>query len=95
MEGPDEAAGPINLGNPTEISIRVLAELVIDLTGSKSIVVTRPLPEDDPIQRCPEITRARKLLGWEPRVPLEEGLMKTITYFSGLLEGGLPISHKN
>ncbi len=81
MESPKDVTGPINLGNPVELSILELAESVIRLTGSKSELVFRPLPQDDPIQRQPDITRAREQLGWAPRVPLEEGLKATITYF--------------
>jgi dTDP-glucose 4,6-dehydratase len=72
---------PVNIGNPKEMTIRQLAEAIITLTGSRSRIVTRPLPEDDPRVRQPDITRARKLLGWEPKVPLEEGLGHTIAYF--------------
>jgi dTDP-glucose 4,6-dehydratase len=72
---------PVNIGNPKEMTIRQLAEAIIALTGSRSRIVTRPLPEDDPRVRQPDITRARKLLGWEPKVPLEEGLGHTIAYF--------------
>ncbi len=76
---------PVNVGNPHEITIRELAETVIDLTGSKSKIVERPLPQDDPKQRCPDITRARELLKWHPRVDLRTGLEKTIEYFHKLL----------
>ncbi|GIW53500.1 MAG: epimerase [Gemmatimonadales bacterium] len=76
---------PINLGNPTEFTVRELADLVLRLTGSKSPIVFEPLPQDDPKQRRPDITRARDLLGWEPRVSLEEGLRRTIGYFRELL----------
>jgi dTDP-glucose 4,6-dehydratase len=72
---------PVNIGNPDEIPVRKLAEEVIELTGAKSKLVTRPLPQDDPKQRRPDITRARTLLDWEPKVQLEEGLVKTIEYF--------------
>jgi len=72
---------PVNLGNPTEYSIRQLAAIVISLTGSKSRVVFRKLPQDDPRQRCPDISLAKKKLGWKPTVGLREGLMKTISYF--------------
>src|SRR5262249_54052619 len=72
---------PVNIGNPSEMTIRQLAEAIIKLTGSKSRVVTRPLPVDDPKVRQPDITRARTLLGWEPRVPLEDGLRRTLDYF--------------
>ena len=89
METPDDVTGPINLGNPVEFTIRQLAEQVIALTGSKSTMEFRPLPADDPKQRQPDIGRARKTLGWEPKVPLEEGLKKTIAYFDDLLSKGL------
>jgi dTDP-glucose 4,6-dehydratase len=75
---------PVNIGNPDEIPVRRLAEEVIELTGSRSKLVTRPLPQDDPRQRRPDITRARTLLKWEPRVPRREGLEKTIAYFRSL-----------
>ena len=78
--------GPVNLGNPNEFTIRQLAEKVIAMTGSKSEIVQRPLPKDDPVQRQPDITLAREKLGWEPRVPLEEGLAKTIDYFRNKLK---------
>jgi UDP-glucuronate decarboxylase len=74
---------PINLGNPIEMSINTLAERIMELTGSRSQIDYRPLPTDDPLQRCPDIRRARHLLGWEPRVRLEEGLRDTIGYFRG------------
>ncbi len=90
METPDEVTGPVNLGNPNEFSIRQLAEAVIELTGSSSKIVYRPLPEDDPKQRCPDITKAQALLGWKPSVELREGLTKTIKYFKGLLEAREP-----
>ena len=72
---------PINIGNPLEMTIKEIAETIIKMTGSKSKIVYRPLPTDDPKQRSPDITRARTLLGWEPKVALEEGLVKTIEYF--------------
>jgi UDP-glucuronate decarboxylase len=81
--------GPINLGNPTEFTIRELAELVLELTDSKSELVYRPLPQDDPLRRQPDIRRARETLGWEPKIPLREGLTKTIAYFDDLLKRGL------
>jgi UDP-glucuronate decarboxylase len=81
MNGPDDFVGPVNLGNPEEFTIRQLAQLVIELTGSTSKLVKRPLPEDDPTQRRPDITLARKHLGWQPAVPLREGLAKTIAWF--------------
>jgi UDP-glucuronate decarboxylase len=88
METPDEVTGPVNLGNPTEFTIRQLAEIVIELAGSSSSIVTRPLPQDDPKQRRPDITKAQLLLGWQPRVELREGLAKTIRYFEGVLRDG-------
>jgi len=85
METPDDVTGPVNLGNPVEFTIRELAEMVIDLTGSSSRIVARPLPQDDPKQRCPDITLAKQLLAWEPRIQLQEGLKKTTAYFEALL----------
>ena len=88
MDTPGELTGPVNLGNPTEMTIRELAEKVIELTGARSKLDNRPLPQDDPIQRQPDITLAReKLGGWTPRVGLEAGLRKTIEYFEALLRG--------
>ena len=88
MEQPTEI-GPINLGNPGEFTMRELAELVLELTGSKSKIVERPLPKDDPTRRQPDITRARKALdGWEPKVALRDGLQKTIPYFDQVLKSG-------
>ena len=86
----EQDVGPVNLGNPGEFTIRELADLVIELTGSASKLVQRPLPKDDPTRRQPEITRARNLLGWEPEVQLREGLRRTITYFEELLRDGQP-----
>ena len=82
MDGPDEFIGPVNLGNPDEFSIRELAQIIIELTGSKSRIVYQPLPEDDPQRRQPEISLARQRLGWEPVVPLRAGLETTIEWFS-------------
>ena len=73
---------PVNLGNPEEIRVIDLAKLVLELTGSRSTTVHRPRPEDDPTRRCPDISRARTLLGWEPRVPLREGLRRTLEWFA-------------
>jgi UDP-glucuronate decarboxylase len=85
MNAPDELPGPVNLGNPTEFTIRELAELTVELSGSKSsIIKARPLPADDPLQRKPDITLARTRLGWEPKVPLRDGLARTIAYFKAL-----------
>ena len=86
MESPDGFTGPVNLGTPREFTIRELAQQIIALTGSASIVVTLPLPEDDPLQRKPDIGLARAVLGWEPQVPLEQGLERTIAYFKGVVE---------
>jgi UDP-glucuronate decarboxylase len=88
MDTSADIVGPVNLGNPTEFTIRELAEQVLDLTGSGSRIVERPLPQDDPTQRQPNIGLARETLGWEPQVPLREGLTKTIAYFDALLRGG-------
>src|SRR6516162_6571260 len=85
MATDDKVTGPINLGNPGEFTIRQLAELVIAETGSKSKLVFKPLPQDDPLQRQPNITLAQKHLGWEPKVPLKDGLRRTIAYFDDLL----------
>lgn len=86
MASGPEVTGPINLGNPHEISVRGLAEEVLRLIGSTSQLVKRPLPQDDPMQRCPDITRARKVLGWEPKVALADGLSHTIAYFRSRLQ---------
>ena len=85
MATDDDVTGPVNLGNPSEMSVRTLAERVIALTGSPSQIVFRPLPQDDPTQRCPDIGLARRLLGWEPTVDLDDGLRRTIGYFDRLL----------
>ncbi len=81
MDGPPDFIGPMNLGNPGEFTIRELAELVIELTDSKSKLVKLPLPVDDPTRRCPDITLAKEKIGWEPKVELREGLNKTIDWF--------------
>ena len=85
MDTPDEVIGPVNLGNPSEFTIFELAENVIRLTGSTSRIVFRPLPQDDPAQRRPDIARAERLLSWQPRVPLAEGLANTVAYFREVL----------
>lgn len=87
MDTPDEFTGPLNVGNPNEFTIMELAEKVIKLTGSKSKIVFKPLPPDDPTQRQPDISLAREKLNWEPLIPIEKGLKKTIAYFTKLLEG--------
>jgi dTDP-glucose 4,6-dehydratase len=79
----DYDKGPVNIGNPMEVTILQFAERIKALTGSKSEIVFRPLPEDDPKVRQPDITRARTLLGWEPKVGLDDGLRRTIEYFKG------------
>ena len=81
MESADEVTGPINFGNPSEVSMRTLAETIVKLTGSSSELVNRPLPQDDPTQRCPDISLATRLLDWRPQVALEDGLRETIRYF--------------
>jgi UDP-glucuronate decarboxylase len=81
MESPDDFTGPVNTGNPVEFTIKELAQKVIELTNSKSELIFKPLPGDDPTQRCPDISMAKKVLDWEPKVQLEEGLRKTIPYF--------------
>jgi len=88
MAADDDVIGPINLGNPIELPVLVLAEWIIGLTRSSSNIVHRPMPQDDPMQRCPDISRARQLLQWEPRVDLDEGLRRTIAYFDDLLVSG-------
>jgi len=85
MNSAPEVTGPINLGNPVEFTIRELAEHVIELTGSSSELVQKPLPVDDPKQRQPNISKARDTLGWEPNIPLKDGLVRTVAYFDELL----------
>ena len=85
MNSPPEVAGPFNLGNPGEFSILELAKMVIALTGSKSRIIHQPLPQDDPRQRCPDITLATQILGWSPLVTLEQGLSRTVPYFEAML----------
>lgn len=87
MATPGSVTGPMNLGNPVEFTIRSLAELVIEMTGSQSVLEFRPLPQDDPRQRQPDISRARDVLGWAPMVDLRAGLRKTIDYFDFMLRG--------
>ncbi|GBE52379.1 UDP-glucose 4-epimerase [bacterium BMS3Bbin14] len=87
MDTADDFTGPVNTGNPTEFTIRELAEKVVALTGSSSELICKPLPSDDPTQRRPDITLAKKMLGWEPKIQLEEGLKKTIPYFERILNG--------
>jgi UDP-glucuronate decarboxylase len=84
MNGPDDFLGPVNLGNPDEFTIRQLADLVLEQTGSKSKLVYKPLPADDPTRRRPDITLAKRHLGWQPKVPLVEGLARTIEWFRSI-----------
>ena len=86
MDSNDEFTGPVNTGNPIEFTIKELAETVVQLTNSKSIISYEDLPSDDPTQRCPNISLAKEKLDWEPKIQLEEGLKKTIPYFSNLLQ---------
>jgi UDP-glucuronate decarboxylase len=85
MHAPDHVTFPVNIGNPVEITVRKLAETVLAMVPSRSRLVFRPLPQDDPMQRCPDISRAREYLGWEPKVPLQEGLGNTIEYFRQII----------
>jgi UDP-glucuronate decarboxylase len=86
MAADEDVVGPLNIGNPSEITVRELADVTIRLTGSRSTIVHRPLPQDDPLQRCPDISRVRHLLGWEPTTKLEDGLQRTISYFAAMLD---------
>ena len=85
MELDDEFKGPLNMGNPREFTIKKLAEMVINLTGSNSNIIYKPLPEDDPKQRQPNIDLAKEKLNWSPKVELEAGLERTIAYFRGTI----------
>jgi UDP-glucuronate decarboxylase len=85
MESPDAFVGPVNLGNPTEFTMLELAEVTLRKTQSRSKIVHMPLPQDDPRQRKPDISLARKELSWEPRVTLDDGLDRTIQYFRGVV----------
>ncbi len=86
MNAPEDLTGPVNLGNPNEFTIRELAERIIELTGSSSTLIFKPLPEDDPKQRQPDISLAKDRLKWSPTIELDEGLTKTISYFDELLK---------
>lgn len=86
MATEDSFIGPVNTGNPGEFTMIELAEKVLELTGSKSKLIFEPLPSDDPKQRRPDITLAKEKLGWEPKIQLEEGLIKTIAYFDQVLK---------
>ena len=85
MDSPDDLTGPVNVGNPREFTILQLAERVIEMTGTGSKIIFKPLPNDDPKQRQPDISLAREKLGWNPTVALEEGLKPTIDYFSKII----------
>ena len=85
MDAPD-VTGPVNLGNPREFTIRQLAELVVEITGTRSKIIYQPLPQDDPIRRCPDISRAKQLLDWAPAIALEEGLKRTIAHLETLYQ---------
>jgi UDP-glucuronate decarboxylase len=89
MDSPRDVTGPLNLGNPGEFAIRELAQTILDLTGSRSKIVHRPLPQDDPQQRQPDISEAQRLLNWQPTIPLRTGLEPTIAYFERLLADGV------
>jgi UDP-glucuronate decarboxylase len=93
MAAGDEVTGPLNLGNPIETSIGELADIIIALTGSRSRIIRRPLPVDDPVQRCPDIAQATAVLGWQPKTELKDGLARTITYFDELLTKGRELEH--
>jgi UDP-glucuronate decarboxylase len=90
MATPDDITGPINIGNPHEISVRALADQIVSQTGSRSRIVLKPLPQDDPKRRCPDIALARRVLGWQPSVPLAQGLSRTIAYFEAVLSAPHP-----
>ena len=85
MESPESETGPVNLGNPVETTIGELASRITALAGGGSAVDYHPLPMDDPLQRCPDITRAKSILDWSPSVALDDGLSKTIVYFRSIL----------
>jgi UDP-glucuronate decarboxylase len=85
MEGDSTFTGPLNMGNPQELTVLGVAELVLELTGSHAAIIRRPLPVDDPMRRCPDIAMAREHFGWEPKVSFRDGLAETIIYFDGLL----------
>jgi dTDP-glucose 4,6-dehydratase len=85
-----EEVRPVNVGNPVEYSVREVAEMIIELSGSQSQISHQPLPEDDPKQRCPDITRAREALGWEPKTQASEGLAKTLTWFASQAQARTP-----
>jgi UDP-glucuronate decarboxylase len=85
MNAPNDFIGPVNIGNPCEFSILELAEKIIKLSGSRSKIIFEPLPNDDPMQRQPDITMVKDRLGWEPKIDIEEGILKTIEYFKQII----------
>jgi len=85
MATSDETIGPINIGNPSEFTVLELAEKIVSLTSSSSMIIFRPLPQDDPTQRCPDISKARSVLNWEPKESLDDGIRKTVDYFKNKL----------
>ena len=85
MDSNDSFTGPVNIGNPNEIQIKSLAEKIIKMTGSSSVIEFKPLPQDDPIKRNPDISLAKEVLGWSPTISLDEGLRNTILYFERTL----------
>ena len=93
MNTQNDFSGPVNLGNPVEFTILELAERLIRMTGSRARIIFRPLPQDDPVQRKPDIRLARETLGWQPKIPLEEGIEKTIAYFRSVIAGKGQDSH--
>jgi UDP-glucuronate decarboxylase len=95
MATPEDITGPINIGNPEEFTMRQLAELIVQLTGSKSPIVTMPLPQDDPKQRRPDIQMAKQILGWKPRVSVSDGLAKTVSYFRDILASDLKETNRD
>ncbi len=86
MKTPDTEIGPVNIGNPHEFTIKQLAELVVKMTGAKSKIIYKPLPENDPLKRKPDISRIKSIIDWEPKIELEEGLQETISYFKSVLK---------
>jgi UDP-glucuronate decarboxylase len=94
MNAPDDFVGPVNLGNPSEITVGELAQRIVALTGSRSRIDYMPLPDDDPKRRQPDISLAKERLGWEPQVPLEEGLKRTIAYFESVLKDATSLEQK-
>jgi UDP-glucuronate decarboxylase len=90
MNTPDDVTGPMNIGNPGEFTIKELADLVVEMTKSDVPIEVRPLPEDDPTRRCPDITLAKKTIDWEPTIQLREGLARTIAYFRETASPAVP-----